>query len=129
MTRPTTILAGTAAALFAGMAVVPSAAVAQAGQRQITIFGNDPCPRESICIRAPESQRYRLPKNQQLQGTRQERQSWAQKSKQLMTAGNTGTGQCSPVGPGGHTGCLTREINQARQDAAEQQEQNTAPER
>jgi len=125
MTRLMIILAG--AAVSAGIAAVPTAAVAQAGQATVTIFGNDPCPREAICIRAPESQRYRLPKNQQLQGTRQQRQSWANKSRALMTAGNTGTDQCSPVGPGGHTGCLTKEINQAKQDAQEQQQQNSAP--
>jgi len=128
MTRLMTILAGTAA-VCAGMAAVPTAAFAQAGQTTLTIYGNDPCPRENICIRAPESQRYRLPKSQNPQGTRQQRQSWASKSHQLMTVGSTGTGQCSPVGPGGYTGCLTQEINQAKQDAKEQQQQNSAPTR
>jgi hypothetical protein len=129
MIRLTTKLIMATAMLVGTGGLVSGRADAQAGTRRLVIFGNDPCPRDAICITKPEKDRYRLPKDQQLQGTRQERQSWAQKSKQLMTAGNTGTGQCSPVGPGGHTGCLTREINQARQDAAEQQEQNTAPER
>ena len=57
MTRLMTILAGTAA-VCAGMAAVPTAAFAQAGQTTLTIYGNDPCPRENICIRAPESQRW-----------------------------------------------------------------------
>ena len=126
MKRLMIIVAGTSA-IAGAVAAVPTAAVAQAGQTTITIYGNDPCPRENICIRAPESQRYRLPKSQNPQGTRQQRQSWARKSKQLMTLGNTGAGTCSPVGPGGYTASMVQEINQARQDAKEQQQQNSPP--
>ena len=126
MKRLIIIVAGTSA-IAGAVAAVPTAAVAQAGQTTITIYGNDPCPRENICIRAPESQRYRLPQSQNPQGTRQQRQSWARKSKQVMTVGSTGAGTCSPVGPGGYTGCMVQEINQARQDAKEQQQQNSPP--
>jgi hypothetical protein len=127
MLRLSITLAASAAA--ATLALVPAPASAQAGQTTVVIFGNDPCPREAICIRAPESQRYRLPKNEQLIGTRQQRQSWAKKSEALTTVGTTGTGSCSPVGPGGHTGCLIQEINRAKKDAREQYDQNSAPER
>jgi hypothetical protein len=112
------------ASVLAGMAAVPTPAVAQVGQGTILIYGNDPCPRENICIRAPESQRYRLPKNEQLQGTPQQRESWAQKSQVLRTVGNTGTMSCSAVGPGGHTGCLIQQINQARKETRQQAEDN-----
>lgn len=115
------------AALASGIAALPAPAFAQAGQRQITVFGSDPCPADAICVRAPESQRYRLPQSQNPQGTLQQRQSWAKKSQQLMSVGNTGTMQCSPVGPGGHTGCLTQEINAARQERREQQQADTPP--
>jgi type II secretory pathway pseudopilin PulG len=124
-----TITLAASAALAGTLAVTAAPAAAQAGQTTVVIFGNDPCPREAICIRAPESQRYRLPKEQQLQGTRQQRQSWAQKSQALTTVGQTGTGSCSAVGPGGRTGCLVKEINQARKDAREQNDQNVPPER
>ena len=87
----------TLAALAGTLALAPAPAAAQAGQTTVVIFGNDPCPREAICIRAPESQRYRLPKGEQLIGTRQQRQSWAQKSQALTTVGRTGTGSCSAV--------------------------------
>src|SRR5205085_8457267 len=110
-----------------GFVALPTPAFAQAGQSTIVIYGNDPCPSSYICIRKGESERYRLPPSQNPQGTRQQRQSWAKKSQQLMSVGNTGTMQCSPVGPGGYTGCLTQEINQAKQDAREQQQQNTPP--
>ena len=120
-----TLAAG--AALTAGLAVLPAPAAAQAGQTTIVIYGNDPCPREYICIRKGESERYRLPKDQQLQGNRQQRQSWAKKSQQLMTVGNTGVGSCSAVGPGGREGCLVQQINQAKQEAKEAQEGSQPP--
>jgi len=123
------------AVMAGGLVALPVPAYAQStGRLEVTVYGNDPCPRSTesqivVCNHAPESQRYRLPPSQNPQGTRQQRESWARKSQQLMSVGNTGTMQCSPVGPGGYTGCLTQEINQAKQDAREQQEQNTAPPR
>jgi hypothetical protein len=39
-----------------------SARIRQVGNRLITVFGNDPCPRDEICVRAPENERYRIPK-------------------------------------------------------------------
>src|SRR3569833_3172983 len=100
MTRLMLILA---AAATGTLAALPAPAVAQAGQTTVVIYGNDPCPKEAICIRKGESDRYRLPKDQQLQGTRQETQSWARRSQPLETIGATGAQSCSPVGPGGFT--------------------------
>ena len=128
MTRLTLTLTAVAA-MAGGLVAVPAPAFAQSGQGKITIYGNDPCPAQNICVRAPESQRYRLPQSQNPQGTRQQRQSWAQRSKALTTVGATGAQSCSPVGPGGFTGCLTQQINQAKQERQEQQEQDTPPER
>jgi hypothetical protein len=131
MTRLTITLAASAA-LAGGVALLPTPAAAQSTS-EITVFGTDPCPRSTestvyVCNRRPETERYRLPKSQQLQGTRQQRQSWANKSQDLMTVGNTGTGSCSAVGPGGHTGCLIKEINQAKQESKEAQQNNQPPE-
>jgi hypothetical protein len=127
MTRLTISLVAVAG-LASGLAAVPTAAIAQAGQGTIMIYGNDPCPRENICIRGKESDRYRLPKSQNPQGTPQQRESWAQRSKSLTTVGATGAQSCSPVGPGGFTGCLTQQINDAKQARKEQQAQDTPPE-
>jgi hypothetical protein len=127
-------LAATAVA-GGGLAALPAPAIAQqATGNEVIVYGNDPCPRSTdsaiyVCSRRPESERYRLPKSQQLQGTRQQRESWVNKSRSVMTAGNTGINSCSPVGPGGHTGCLIQEIHQARDDARESaNQQNTPPE-
>lgn len=108
------------------------AAAQQPTTAEVVVYGNDPCPRSTddqvvVCSRRPETERYRLPKNQQLQGTRQQRQSWANKSQQLMTVGNTGVGSCSAVGPGGREGCLTQQIQQDKQAAREAQQDNTPP--
>ena len=115
---------------------LPAPGLAQqgTGRLEITVYGNDPCPRSTesqvvICQHRPENERYRLPKAQQLQGTRQQRESWAQRSQPLMTVGNTGVGSCSAVGPGGREGCLIQEINQAKKDTQEQQQSDQAPPR
>ena len=126
MTRLTITLAA-AAGLVGGLAAVPTPAIAQAGQGTVTIYGNDPCPAQNICVRAPESQRYRLPQSQNPQGTRQQRQSWSRQAQALTTVGNTGTGSCSAVGPGGFTGCLTQEIKENRKAAREEQQSDQPP--
>jgi hypothetical protein len=125
---------GGLAATAVGFVADPMPALAQStgNQAEVVVYGNDPCPRSTddqivVCRRRPETERYRLPKNQQLQGTRQQRESWSQKSQALTTVGKTGAGSCSAVGPGGFTGCVTQQIQQAKRESQEQTEQNTAP--
>jgi len=132
MTRLMISFAATAA-LAGGFGLLPAPAAAQSTQAEVIVYGSDPCPRSTesevvVCSRRPESERYRLPKNQQLQGSRQQRQSWARQSEALTTVGNTGTGSCSAVGPGGHTGCLVQEIKRAKQESQEQSQANLPPE-
>ena len=134
MTRLTITLAG-AALVAGGLAALPSAAVAQSvsGLSEIIVYGNDPCPRSTddqvvICARKPEAERYRIPEKLRSGGPRQTRDAWANKARQFETVGATGTFSCSPVGPGGYTGCLTQVINQARRERNEQASQGTAPE-
>ena len=120
------------AGVAGGFASLPEPAVAQQNQAQVIVYGNDPCPRSTddqivVCSRRPEGERYRLPKNQQLQGSRQERQAWANNSQTLMTVGRTGINSCSPVGPAGHTGCLEQQIQRAKKEAQEQAQENSAP--
>ena len=126
MTRLTISLAA-AAILAGGFAVLPPPAAAQAGQAPLDVFGNDPCPTGYICIRHKESDRYRLPKTEQLRGTPQQRESWANKAQAITQAGQTGTGSCSAVGPGGREGCLIKEIQQAKKAAKEQKQSDTPP--
>ena len=127
MTRLTLTLTALAG-MAGGLVAVPAPALAQAGQGKLTIYGNDPCPAQNICVRAPESQRYRLPQSQNPQGTRQQRQSWSRQARALSTVGNTGTGSCSAVGPGGFTGCLNQEIKQGLKESREAQQNDAPPE-
>lgn len=133
MTRLMITLAGSAA-VAAGFAVIPAPATAQAGNSisEIIVYGTDPCPRSTddkvvICARKPETERYRIPEKLRSGGPRQTREAWANKARQFETVGSTGTFSCSPVGPGGYTGCLTQVINQAKRERREQAEQGSAP--
>jgi hypothetical protein len=122
--------------IVAGLAALAQPAVAQdatASSNEAVVFGTDPCPRDSsgaivVCRRLPESMRFRMPEAYRPKGAPQERESWSQKSKSLMTIGATGPGSCSAVGPGGHTGCLIQEINQAKKESRESTDSGTAPE-
>ncbi len=133
MSKLTITLAATAAAFAVG-AALPTAAVAQQDSiSEVIVYGTDPCPRSSnnevvVCARKPEAERYRIPEKLRAGGPRQSRDAWANKARALETVGSTGTFSCSPVGPGGYTGCLTQVINQAKRERREQSEQGTAPE-
>ena len=134
MTRLMTALLGSAAAM-AGASALPAPAIAQSSNSvsEIIVYGNDPCPRSTddqvvVCARRPEAERYRLPQQYRPSGTRQEKSAWANRARALETVGATGTNSCSPVGPGGFTGCLTQVINQARRETRERSEQSVVPE-
>ena len=133
MTRLTIILAASAAAV-GGFAALPAPAVAQQGNiAEIIVYGSDPCPRSTddqvvFCARRPEGERYRIPEKLRPSGTRQQTEAWANKARTIETVGATGINSCSPVGPAGTTGCLTRVINEARNQRREQAEDSAPPE-
>ena len=123
------------AVLAGGLAALSAPALAQTGGRisEIIVYGNDPCPRSTddevvVCARKPETERYRIPEEYRSTGPRQAGQAWANKARALETVGATGINSCSPVGPGGFTGCLTQVIDQARAERGETNAADTAPE-
>ena len=132
MTRLMIALA-TTAAMAGGLAALPAPAAAQQGNvAEIIVYGNDPCPRSAddqvvVCARRPEAERYRIPEKLRPNGTRQQTEAWASKSKVLETVGDTGINSCSPVGPGGFTGCLTQVIREAREQRQQSNEDSTPP--
>jgi hypothetical protein len=90
---------------------------------RVTVFGNEPCPRGDadeivICARRPNSERYRIPEGLRDSGTDRDpdSESWAAQASTIEYAGRTGPQSCTPVGPGGNTGCLTELIRAARND-------------
>ena len=128
------ISAAAGAAATAAFAALPAPALAQQGNiAEIVVYGNDPCPRSTddqvvVCARRPEAERYRLPPKLRPSGTRQQTEAWANKAHVLETVGSTGINSCSPVGPGGFTGCELQVINEARQQRRQSAEDNKPPE-
>lgn len=124
------------ATLATGIAVPQAPALAQnSGDRvnQIIVYGNDPCPRSTddevvVCARKPETERYRIPERYRPSGTRQQMEAWANRAKAIEYVGQTGTMSCSPVGPGGWTGCLSQAIKRAKSDATESRSADVPPE-
>jgi hypothetical protein len=123
-----------AAAIGLGGLVLPSApALAQNTKvSEIIVYGTDPCPRSTddeivVCARKPETERFRIPEALRQGGSLQSRQAWAARAKQFETVGRTGVNSCSPVGPGGWTGCTEQVINQAFNDREEQVKSDSAP--
>ena len=122
----------TAAVLMAGLAVPAAPALAQQRTAELIVYGNDPCPRSTddaivVCARKPEAERYRIPEPYRPIGSRQERQAWGARAQSIEMVGRTGINSCSPVGPGGHTGCLEQMIDQAKAEAREATLDSTPP--
>ena len=124
---------GAAAIGLAGLALPTAPALAQNTKvSEIIVYGTDPCPRSTddeivVCARKPESERYRIPETLRQGGSLQSRQAWAARAKQFETVGRTGVNSCSPVGPGGWTGCTEQVIKQAFTDREEQVQSESAP--
>ncbi len=83
----------------------------------VIVYGDDPCPQSrddeiTVCARKAEEERYRIPAPlRETPSTKSE--SWSQRALAYETVGAAGTKSCSPVGPGGATGCLQRLIDTA----------------
>ena len=85
--------------------------------RTVVVYGNDPCPTASnpdeivVCARRPEEERFRIPPatRQPQPGDRATR-SVSEERNALIDFTPGGTGTCTPVGPGGETGCTMKAI-------------------
>ena len=110
--------------LIAALIIAPLgfAAPAQAEDRVLTIFGSDKCPENTICVRAPETERFRIPKNLRDQAViAPNRQSWAARASSVIEAGDASVAApCSPQGPFGGYGCAAKQIRRgtAQRDQA-----------
>lgn len=117
-----TLLATAALAAIAMTGFAPLPAAAQNSQQVLVIFGDDPCPTTSsgdeivVCARKPESERYRIPQELRQRTQTPDDMSWSERASSLEYVGRTGTQSCSPVGPGGWTGCYDQVMRQAREE-------------
>ena len=131
---PLLTIAASGFALAIPALVAPAPAFAQGSNiSEIIVYGTDPCPRSTddqvvVCARKPESERFRIPERYRQSGSRQSRESWANKALAFETYGRTGINSCSPVGPAGFTGCTQQLINQAFKERREQAEGAAVPE-
>lgn len=119
--RKSVIAALLAHALFLPALSALPAAAQTANDRVLTIFGSDPCPADTICVRAPESERFRIPKSLRNSGViPPANQSWAARAAQVDTIERSGPSQCTPSGPGGWSGCYAAQMRalKAERDAA-----------
>ena len=121
------------AGLAATLALAPAPLAAQNAQvSEVIVYGTDPCPRSTddevvVCARKPETERYRIPERLRQGGSLQSRQAWAVRAKSFETVGATGVNSCSAVGPGGHTGCLDKLIDEAFAERREQAKTESTP--
>lgn len=97
------------------LSLVPLAASspAVAQQRTLTIFGDDKCPSDTICVVAPETERYRIPKPFRERLPSPDSTSWAIRSQATLEVGKTGADSCSTVGAGGWTGCFMKQLKES----------------
>ncbi|SNS49229.1 hypothetical protein SAMN06295912_107154 [Sphingomonas laterariae] len=91
-------------------------AAAQSSIPTKTVFGSDPCPRDTICIRAPENERYRIPEELRGESGEAAAARWGDRAKSLEYVGASGAMSCSPVGSGGASGCYRELARKAREE-------------
>jgi hypothetical protein len=113
-------------------ATLATAQNSNAQVNEIIVYGTDPCPRSTddaivICARKPETERYRIPERLRQGGSLQSRQSWAARARSFETVGRTGINSCSPVGPGGFTGCVDSLIKESFRERGEQVAAESTP--
>lgn len=107
--------------LFALLAAAAVPAVAQdeplARQSQLTVYGEDPCPRSTdeeivVCHRRPEEERYRIPAPLR-RSTRNPEQAWSARVETLdEVSRDSRPNSCSVVGSFGQSGCAQAMIRQ-----------------
>jgi len=113
------------AAAGAGLlAAAPASAQAPAAEPKIStmiVYGDDACPPSTddtivVCARKPEGERFRIPEVLRSDPNDPKNQAWAERATTLEYAGRSGIGSCSPVGPGGASGCFNQLVRDARAD-------------
>jgi hypothetical protein len=103
--------------LLAGAAAGPAGAQA-ARTVNVTVYGNDPCPRGGdgeivVCGHRSENERYRIPKELRHKNDQPSEVSWASRVAGLDEGARAmRPDSCSPVGSYGQTGCFQKMIGE-----------------
>ena len=111
-----------ASAIAATALLAPQPAEAQRRERVLIVYGDDPCPTSNgeeivVCARLPEDERYRIPEPLREDREMPADMAWAARAEQVEYVGRGGTMSCSPVGPGGFTGCTQELLRAARAES------------
>ncbi len=103
------------------------AAPALAQQNTLIIYGSDKCPAGTVCVRAPESERYRIPKSLRSGDLPASQQPGRAASVSSVGGVNTGPASCSNIGGGGGSSCLSNQIaaSRAERKAAKEAQANS----
>ena len=112
--------------LILGLALAAPVAAQEAApepkMNMVIIYGDDSCPESAqdtitVCARKAEAERFRIPEPLR-QSTSPANEAWNSKVIAYETVGRTGTMSCSPVGPGGFTGCTGQLLKQSAGEKA-----------
>ncbi len=117
-------------ALIIGTLPVSFSAPLQAEERVLTIYGQDRCPANTICVTRPEGERYRIPKELRAPSAKPANQSWAVRSQDTIKVGSAAPSESCGQGGAGAAwgGCWLQEMRKARADAkATKEESSVAP--
>ncbi len=91
----------------------PTSPVQSTGaERKLIIFDDEPCPKDTICVVAPSSERFRIPKQFRRGTPSLENQSWTVRAQDTMELGKSGIDSCSNVGEAGWTGCFQKALRE-----------------
>ncbi len=108
--------------VIAALALLPLASPASAQERVLQIFGQDKCPANTICVTAPESERFRIPKDLRGPSASPEAKSWAVRAQNTLSTGRTGPSACQAASNGTWTGCFVEDMKRAREEARAKKE-------
>jgi hypothetical protein len=94
----------------------PASAQRYSNEQVLIIFGDDSCPRDTICVRRSEGERYRIPQELRRVEPSPENQSWSVRAKSMEYVGASGPMSCTPSGAAGWTGCYQKMLREAREE-------------
>lgn len=117
------------AALVAIPTLWATPALAQQTGGVVLVYGSDKCPTNEngeeivVCRRLDESERFRIPQDLREGELKPQREAWAVRSQDALNSGGGGIGSCSPVGPGGATGCFAQQAAKSRAENRKRKEE------
>ncbi|MDE2435137.1 MAG: hypothetical protein KGM49_02645 [Sphingomonadales bacterium] len=124
MLRPVLPALGAFVCAFGALVSTPALGqeTAEPKVNQLIIFGDDKCPESLgndivVCARKAEAERYRIPAILRESHSPQN-EAWTNKVMAYETVGRSGAQSCTPVGPGGWTGCANKLIRDAYAEKA-----------